>query len=284
MFGKAFKFALVVVISIFFVTMAVDAVDHRGNFSQSVIGRLFAGESNSPCPVGMVLVDGGADDFCVDEYENSAGDKCPYLDPGNEKESNLNLNNPDCQAISSSLAIPWRNLTQIQAASLCAKAGKRLPTAEEWFAAAMGTPDKNENWGADDCQVDNNWASQPGKTGSGDSCFSYAGAYDMVGNVWEWIKGEIENGSYEDMVLPGDGYIKAVSVDGLPLETDPDNPTEIYNGDYLWLKTKGLRGVAKGGYWANGQEAGQYSFYAVTEPSFAGTGVGFRCVKDVLTR
>jgi len=284
MFGKAFKFGLVVVISIFMVSLSVDAVDHRGNFSQSAIGRLLAREPDGPCPENMVLVDGAESDFCIDKYEVSAGDKCAYADPSNEKESNLNLNNPNCQAVSAFGAVPWRNLTQIQAVNLCAKAGKRLPTSEEWFAAALGTPDDSQGWGANDCQVSNNWPSQPGPTGSGKDCFSYAGAFDMIGNVWEWVKGEVADGSYGEAVLPSDGYIKAVSVDGLPLETDPDNPTESFNGDYLWLKSKGVRGVARGGYWANGQEAGQYSFYAVTEPTFAGTGVGFRCVKDALKR
>lgn len=280
MFGKAFKFALVVVVSVFLVTIAVDAADHRGNFSQSMIGRLVAGEEEGPCPEGMVLVSNDSGGFCADKYEASAGDKCSYSDPKNEKESSLNLNTPDCQAVSAPMAIPWRNLTQIQAVNLCAKAGKRLPTSEEWFAISLGTPDKIRGWTADDCQVSNNWSAQPGPTGSGKNCISYAGAYDLSGNVWEWVKGEISDGAYKDQSLPPDGYIQAVSVDGLPLETDPDNPVEAYNGDYLWIKTKGARGVARGGYWANGQEAGQYSFYAVTEPTFAGTGVGFRCIKD----
>lgn len=280
MLGKAFKFALVVVISILVVSLSVDAADHRGNFSQSIIGRLVAGEEEGPCPKDMVLVeyDGGA--ICIDQYEVSASQKCPYQDPANEKESTLNLNHPECQAVPVSGVTPWRNLTQIQAVNICAKAGKRLPTSEEWFAAAMGTPDKKSGWGKDDCQVSNNWSAQPGLTGSGADCVSYAGAYDMVGNVWEWVKGEITDGKYKENVMPENGYVKVASVDGLPLETDPDNPVEGYNDDYMWIKNKGARGVARGGYWANGSEAGQYSFYAVTEPTFAGTGVGFRCVKS----
>jgi formylglycine-generating enzyme required for sulfatase activity len=281
MFGKAFKFAIIIVASIFFVTIAVDAADHRGSFNQSIIGRLVAGEKTGPCPEGMVLVSSDSGGFCVDQYEDSPSSKCSYLDPNNEKESSLNINNPECQAVSVAGAIPWRNLTQIQAVNLCAKAGKRLATAEEWFAASLGTPDKSRGWTADDCQVSNNWPAQPGASGSGKNCIAYSGAYDMVGNVWEWVKGEISEGSYKDIKMPNDGFIKAVNTDGLPLETDPDNPAESYNGDYLWIKNKGVRGLARGGYWANGGEAGQYSFYAVTETTFSGTGVGFRCVKDV---
>ncbi len=280
MFGKAFKFALVIVLSVLMVSLAVDAADHRGDFGQSIVGRVFAGEKEGPCPSDMVLVEYEGGGFCIDKYEDSAGAKCSYNDPSNEKETALNLNQPDCQAESADGRMPWRNLTQIQAVNICAKAGKRLPTNEEWFAAAMGTPDKTSGWNEDDCQVKNNWTSQPGLSGSAASCFSYSGAYDMIGNVWEWVKGEVSDGVYKDVTMPENGYVKVVSVDGLPLEVDPDNPSESYNNDYVWLKTKGVRGIARGGYWGNGSEAGQYSFYAVTEPTFSGTGVGFRCVKD----
>jgi formylglycine-generating enzyme required for sulfatase activity len=279
MFGKAFKFALVVVLSVLVVSLSVDAADHRGNLGQSIIGRLLAGEQEGVCPADMVLVQYGEGAFCIDKYEASPSDKCPYGDPANEKESTLNLNHPECQARPSLGAVPWRNLTQIQAVNLCAKSGKRLPTSEEWFAASMGTPDKPGAWSKDDCQVSNNWSAQPGPSGSASNCLSYSGAYDMVGNVWEWVKAEVGDGVYKETTMPENGYIKVASIDGLPLETDPDNPVEGYNGDYLWIKTKGVRGVARGGYWGNGAEAGQYSFYAVTEPTFAGTGVGFRCVK-----
>ncbi len=284
MFGKALKFALVIVLSVFLVSITVDAADHRGDFSKSIIGRVLAGKESGPCPEGMVLVEDDKGGFCIDQYEVSANEKCPYVDPSNEKESALNLNDPECLPVSVVGEIPWRNLTQIQAVNLCAKAGKRLPTSEEWFAASLGTPDKDRGWGKDDCQVSSNWSAQPGPSGTASNCVSYAGAYDMVGNVWEWVKGDITDGVYKDVQMPSDGYIKAVSADGLPLETDPDNPVESYNGDYLWLKKGGARGVARGGYWANKGEAGQYSFYAVTEPTFSGTGVGFRCVKDALSR
>jgi formylglycine-generating enzyme required for sulfatase activity len=233
----------------------------------------------SLCPEEMVFVPGSNGGFCVDKYENSAGDKCQNNNPSSEQDSQKNIDDPNCQAVSAAKAVPWRNLTQIQAATLCAKAGKRLPTSEEWFSASLGTPDKDSNWGLDDCQVNNNWIQQPGLTGSGKNCVSYAGAYDMVGNVWEWVKGEINSGVYGNIKMPDNGYVQAVSIDGLPTKTDPDNASEIYKNDYLWIKSDGERGIARGGYWGNGNEAGLYSFYAVTEPNLSAVGVGFRCVK-----
>jgi formylglycine-generating enzyme required for sulfatase activity len=61
-----------------------------------------------------------------------------------------------------------------------------LPTDKEWLQVALGTPDKETGWDSDDCQVENNWDIQPGLAGTGKNCVSAAGAYDMIGNVWEW--------------------------------------------------------------------------------------------------
>jgi formylglycine-generating enzyme required for sulfatase activity len=245
--------------------------------SDSLFGA--KGQVKSLCPDNMVFVPGSKGGFCIDKYEDSAGPKCPSADPASDQESGSNIDAPDCQAVSAAGAIPWRNLTQIQAVDLCAKAGKRLPTSEEWFAATLGTPDKNSGWGSDDCQVNNNWSQQPGPTGSGKNCVSYVGAYDMIGNVWEWVNGTTNNGVYDNIKLPDNGYVQSVSPDGLPLTTDPDNPADAYKDDYSWIKFEGVRGIARGGYWANGADAGQYSFYAVTEPNVSAIGVGFRCVK-----
>ncbi len=58
-----------------------------------------------------------------------------------------------------------------------------------------------------------------------------------------------------------------------------DKEDQNFNEDYLWIKKKGVRGIARGGYWANGAEAGVYAMYLVSPTSFAGDGIGFRCVK-----
>jgi hypothetical protein len=245
--------------------------------SDSLFGA--KGQIKSLCPDGMVFVSGSTGGFCLDKYEDSAGSDCPSADPGSQDDTRTDLENQACSPVSAAGMIPWRFISQNQAALACAKVGKRLPTSEEWLAGALATPDKNSLWGLDDCQVNNNWPEQPGLTGSGKNCVSYAGAYDMIGNVWEWVKGEVNNGFYGNIKMPDEGYVQAVSPDGLPAKTDLDNPDKSLKDDYSWIKLSGERGIARGGYWSNGDQAGSYSFYAVTEPNFSAVGVGFRCAK-----
>jgi Uncharacterized conserved protein len=259
-------------------TLAIVILSTAGiKASDSLFGA--KGQVKSLCPAEMVFIPNSTGGFCLDKYEDSAGGQCPSNNPASEQDSQKNIDNLNCQAVSVAGAVPWRNLTQIQAVSICAKVGKRLPTSEEWFAGSVGTPDKNSLWGLDDCQVANNWRAQPGLTGSGKNCVSYAGAYDMIGNVWEWVKGEVNNGFYGNIKMSDEGYVQAVSPDGLPTKTDLDNPDKSLKDDYSWIKLSGERGIARGGYWSNGDQAGSYSFYAVTEPNFSAVGVGFRCAK-----
>lgn len=268
---KIFIIAISIILVVGVTSIIVKAVDNK-------ITK-FGNGNSGPCPDDMAYVSFSGGGFCIDKYEDLPGTNCSYQEINNQNDTRVNLSQTDCQPVSSPNARPWRFISQAQAMTACAKAGKRLPTDEEWYLASLGTPDKEGNWTADDCQVKNNWDSQPGQTGSAENCVSSAGAYDMIGNVWEWVKGEIKNGYYKDIKLPSSGYIKSVNINGLPLETDIASADQNFNGDYLWIKDTETRGIARGGYWDNQSEAGLYSFYLVSLPSFAGTGVGFRCAK-----
>jgi formylglycine-generating enzyme required for sulfatase activity len=226
----------------------------------------------------MVEVLSAKGNFCIDAYEVSAGDKCAIADPQSEIQSRDNLDTNSCIPISAPGTAPWRFISQNQASLACARAGKRLPTNEEWQQAALGTPDSTFEFMVDDCQVANNWPAQPGPTGSGGNCKSASGAYDMVGNLWEWTDGTVTEGIFNGRALPLQGYIAAVGQDGLPSETS-EKAQESYYNDYLYLKKNGTRAIARGGYWNNKEQAGVYSAYIVSLPSYAEAGIGFRCVK-----
>jgi hypothetical protein len=92
-------------------------------------------------------------------------------------------------AVSIPGVMPARFVTWFQAAAIARNSAKRLPTNAEWQAAALGTPDTG---GADDgattCYTDSDdTAAGPIPTGSRAGCVSDVGAFDMVGNVLEWV-------------------------------------------------------------------------------------------------
>ena len=90
----------------------------------------------------------------------------------------------DIYAVSLPGVIPSAFITWFQAQQACANSGKRLPTNAEWQAAA-GTPDPGPDDGIGDCNTANLFFASA--TGSRSRCVSARGAFDMVGNVWEWV-------------------------------------------------------------------------------------------------
>ncbi len=244
--------------------------------------RLFTSndpDAAKPCPVEMAFVESAEGGFCIDKFEASAGDNCPKAYPLNQADTRHNLDSNKCAPVSRKDAMPWVYISQNQAEAACSKAGKRLPTNKEWQAASLGTPDKDAGWGAEDCLVSGNWKSRPGLTGSAPTCKSNSGSYDMIGNVWEWTGETATNGTIGAVVLPAQGHVAETGSDGLPSKTSPTADVNYHN-DFLWIKTAGTKGIARGGYWNNAEKAGSYATYIVTEPSSASEGVGFRCVRS----
>jgi formylglycine-generating enzyme required for sulfatase activity len=101
----------------------------------------------------------------------------------------------------------------------------------------------------------------------------------MAGNVWEWVDGAVNDGIFNGNQLPLSGYIDSTDGAGLPGKTNIDTANENYNNDYFWIKNSGLRAIARGGYWNNKSDAGQYAVYIVAAPSAVESGIGFRCAK-----
>ncbi len=277
-FLKIIRYIAVSLVAVIFISLGVDATDNFNHLSESIIGRILAPKSG-PCPDDMVLIPSDQNNFCIDIYEASPGQACSVVNPQNQTETRDNLDQVDCQPVSQKNKLPWRNISYDQASRACAKAGKRLPTNAEWLQASLGTPDSESVWTAKDCQVNYNWDEQPGLSGSGKNCISSFGAYDMIGNVWEWVKGTVKQGEFNNEQLPNSGFIDATDGEGIPIMTNNKTPNANYNNDYYWLKSSDVRGMARGGYWRNKSDAGVYSLYIVTPPFQAEAGIGFRCVK-----
>ena len=170
-------------------------------------------------------------------------------------------NGNDCNtiyAVSIAGVKPSANLTWFQAQQACGNAGKRLLRNGEWQMAAAGTPDPGTDNDSTDCNITNDGfpANDPVNTGSRSLCVSRWGAFDMVGNVNEWV---------EDWVPPA-----------------TDCTTALYNGDFNCLAgadaTFGPAALLRGGgCLGDGAGAGVFAVDGVNQPSGAGLRDGFRC-------
>ena len=169
----------------------------------------------------------------------------------------------DIYAVSLQGMFPSRYMTWFQAQVACDDSAKRLPSNAEWQAAAMGTPDPGPDNGTTDC---NSATGSVTFTGTRSSCVSAAGAFDMVGNVHEFVAEWVPRSA----AACGGTWSAAVSPTGdrqclVGAETTGE-PGEL------------LRGGSYTGS-ASGALAGPLAIFGDTGPSTAFTNVGFRCTR-----
>jgi formylglycine-generating enzyme required for sulfatase activity len=92
----------------------------------------------------------------------------------------------DIYAVSLPVVMPSAHISWFQALEACANSAKRLPTSAEWQVAANGSPDPGPDNGTTDCNTGPN-VGLPTLTGARSGCVSARGAFDMVGNLFEWV-------------------------------------------------------------------------------------------------
>jgi hypothetical protein len=201
-------------------------------------GRQHTGtvESTGPCPDEMALV---LDRFCIDKWEGSLveltaeGEKPfpPYQSPDGAPVT--------VRAVSMPGVVPQGYISRDAADQACKASEKRLCEAEEWILACEGDPphafpygDTREKGACNDSGISplhvyypeapetytqgpmndprlNQTPNTLAKTGEFARCVSSFGAFDMVGNLHEWVMSSgrptFRGGYYQDTHINGDG-------------------------------------------------------------------------------
>ena len=152
----------------------------------------------------------------------------------------------------------------INADKYCKWVGGQLPTEAQWEYAARGPDAREYPWGSTfdgtrlnfcDKNCSYNWADQTVDDGYADTApvgsypngVSWAGAFDLAGNVWEWVN---------------DWY-------GLYPDSNQTNPTG---------PASGTQKVLRGGSWYYYADGARTAYRVRNTPDNRDNHVGFRCV------
>ncbi len=169
-------------------------------------GEFTMGVSEGPAdqqPAHAVLLDS----FYIDQYEVTNAQYLEYVRDTEYRAPMLlresNYNSPE-QPV---LDINWFEMEMY-----CKWAGKRLPTEAEWEKAARGTDGRANPWGDQAIDAEGIYRANYNDFGNRDADgytwtapigmfpqgVSPYGAYDMVGNVKEWVSDWYRSGYYDN--------------------------------------------------------------------------------------
>lgn len=262
-FGRG---VLVLVGIVVLTSIGIDAADTLTNSNGTMLAELTSSLSAKSCPPGMVEVPGSAGTFCIDEYENSFTESCPYPIARSAEDAKVNQDATTCTTESHEGATVATFVSYHTAQSMCAKRSLRLPTALEWHEAAIGTPDTEL------CNTDGSKA----QSGTFTRCRSHFGVSDAVGNVWEWVSGGVLDGVFEGVTLAAEGYVTEADVRGVATKSQAVSDS-AFNADYVWSKPTGAYAVMRGGFYGSETDAGIFSLHAGLPASHSSEATGFRC-------
>ena len=194
-------------------------------------------DTEDETPVTEICFD---EPFWIDKYEVTQGDFARF--GGVAANDNF----------FSGERLPREQITWFEARDFCEeKRGGRLPTEAEWEYAARGPDELIYPWGnefvADNVVYSGNSNSQTAEVESKSGGVSWAGAYDLSGNAWEWVS---------SLYLPYDSS-----------EDREDN------------SNNSIPHVLRGGSWDISGYFVRSAFRSSLFPSYSNNYVGFRCVR-----
>ena len=166
-------------------------------------------------PDDMLMIDDGMGNmFFIYTYEASRPDA-----------DNLTVGAAEHRSCSKPDALPWRNVTWLEANQACQDAGRRLCTEAEWELACAGLANNTFPYGnVYDGEACNGRDYDPDCTGANDdillptgsaygcpvpvndTCVSDFGVYDMSGNLREWTATQVQMGPPATYRVRGGSY------------------------------------------------------------------------------
>lgn len=208
----------------------------------AVVKKLLGGKATAAdlTAAGATQLGVGADNYgpCADNGQNCANDIFAVSLPG---------------------VVPSAHLTWFQAQAACRNSLKRLPSNAEWQVAVAGTPDPGPDDGTTTCNT--NSAGAAVAAGARTACVSSDGAFDMVGNLYEWV---------------ADWVPRSAGCGAWGAGTSPTGDQQCLVG----ANATGEPGaLMRGGYYGNGIVAGPFTTFGGNQPSVASATIGLRCAR-----
>jgi formylglycine-generating enzyme required for sulfatase activity/tRNA A-37 threonylcarbamoyl transferase component Bud32 len=120
--------------------------------------------------------------FAIDSHEVTVGTYRKFVDGGNAEAPWTTM--PDSN-------LPVTRVKFAEAQNYCSwRGGARLPSEEEWEAAARGFAGRKYAWGSEwnptAANVSTSGRGRPAPVGSFPAGRTPEGVHDLIGNVWEW--------------------------------------------------------------------------------------------------
>ncbi len=218
-------------------------------------------------PIREIYVDG----FYIDRYEVSVADYAVCVAAGacNEKDFLTHADFGFCHFGDPGYEQhPMNCVGWFGADAYCRFAGKRLPTEAEWEKAARGTEGARFPWGNEGASCEKaNYSNATnvfceGSTAPVDTRpdgVSPYGAFNMAGNVWEWVS-DWYDPDYYDVDYPYPDY------------SPDENPQGPDTGEYKLIR---------GGSWVSAEGFIRTTMKHYYRPNTATEDLGFRCVRDL---